>query len=209
MNRRMAAVGLPLLAGLATVAYAKHFKDVPRNSWAYESVDRVSDLGLMGATASGKFEGNKAMTVGEIIVGMDKVAEKYDLRRPERAKKVPKREIPRHFAADNLADLVERGIVPLTIAKERRHSLDAPASRILTAMLVAHLLDKDAEAEPKMKDFTDIKTRDHQKYAKIAHNTRLVKGYPNGTYKPDKTITRYEAATVLDRLLDLGAKIQR
>ena len=54
--------------------------------------------------------------------------------------------------------------------------------------------------------FTDVPT-DHFYYDAImaAAGSGLVGGYPDGTFKPDKTITRAEVVTVLNRLLGITA----
>ncbi|MFJ7734114.1 S-layer homology domain-containing protein [Lysinibacillus sp. NPDC097231] len=52
--------------------------------------------------------------------------------------------------------------------------------------------------------FTDV-TNDHWAFSDIQslYNKSLIKGYENGTFKPEATITRAEAATIIARALNL------
>ena len=53
--------------------------------------------------------------------------------------------------------------------------------------------------------FSDV-ARDHWAYGYIATATKQdwIAGYPNGTFKPEQAITRAEAITILNRVLDRG-----
>ncbi len=57
MYRKIRVVAFALLftLGMNSMAFAQSFSDVPSSHWAYQYVDRISDLGLMVGDMSGKF----------------------------------------------------------------------------------------------------------------------------------------------------------
>ena len=67
---------------------------------------------------------------------------------------------------------------------------------ICIAILTASLMVSDA-------DFSDIKGHWAETYVKAMVDKGYIKGYTDGTFKPDKTITNTEALILLSRMLVL------
>lgn len=64
MKKRMLAVMLTaaIASASALPASAKNFSDVPRNSWARDGINYVSDNGIMNGTGNGQFSPDLAVT---------------------------------------------------------------------------------------------------------------------------------------------------
>ncbi len=46
-----------LIVSLALVSFSAEYKDVPINHWAYDAVQRVSDIGILEGYPDGTFKG--------------------------------------------------------------------------------------------------------------------------------------------------------
>lgn len=68
------------------------------------------------------------------------------------------------------------------------------------ATLIARFIDVDAEAAINT-SFSDISGHWAEEYIKKAANYMLITGYEDGSFRPDRNITRAEAVTILNRIL--------
>ncbi|EFM25440.1 hypothetical protein HMPREF9225_0946 [Peptoniphilus duerdenii ATCC BAA-1640] len=55
--------------------------------------------------------------------------------------------------------------------------------------------------------FADVKGHVYEEAINQAYGNDRIKGYPDGTFKPDATITRAEAATILNNYADLNVTL--
>jgi hypothetical protein len=76
---------------------------------------------------------------------------------------------------------------------------DQPITRAEFAVMAAHFYDPDdtVEAAP----FSDTQGHWAQTEIDLAYASGIVQGYSDGTFRPDQTITRAEAMTIMNRLL--------
>lgn len=91
------------------------------------------------------------------------------------------------------------------IVPEGRLNLVKPASRLEAAVILVRALGKDAEARARAGEaleFTDAAQvpAGAAGYVRIAVEEGILNGYPDGSLRPNKPITRAELAAVLSRL---------
>ena len=71
-------------------------------------------------------------------------------------------------------------------------------TRAELAELISHIDKKNSAVAP----FDDVKGHKFEAAINQAYGNERIKGYPDGTFKPDNTITRAEVATMLNKLYD-------
>ncbi|MBC8016820.1 MAG: S-layer homology domain-containing protein, partial [Sporomusaceae bacterium] len=64
MNKRMLKVAVvsALTVAFAVPAFANPFTDVPAKHWAYDSVNKLAQAGIVDGYGDGTFKGDKTMT---------------------------------------------------------------------------------------------------------------------------------------------------
>lgn len=71
-------------------------------------------------------------------------------------------------------------------------------TRAELALLISHIDKKNDKVAP----FEDVKGHKFEEAINQAYGNERIKGYPDGTFKPDNSITRAEVATMLNKLYD-------
>ena len=71
-------------------------------------------------------------------------------------------------------------------------------TRAELALLISHIDKKNDSVAP----FEDVKGHKFETAINQAYGNERIKGYPDGTFKPDNSITRAEVATMLNKLYD-------
>lgn len=106
-----------------------------------------------------------------------------------------------HWAKNEANDMSSRLIVPSVTATEFRP--DAPVSRAEFAAIVARALGiQDASYAG---GFSDVEAADSFAGAvQAAINYKLIGGYGDGTFRPDRLISRQEAAVIIAKAMDVA-----
>ncbi len=105
-----------------------------------------------------------------------------------------------HWAYDSIMFMVDKGILKGT--GPGYFSPDRPARRSEFAVIMVKALNLPVENTEL--NFKDVQTK-HWAYSFIAaaQKAGLMSGYPDGTFKPDKEVTRGEMAVILVRAFGL------
>ncbi|WP_103109761.1 phosphodiester glycosidase family protein [Brevibacillus reuszeri] len=108
-------------------------------------------------------------------------------------------DIENHPAKAEISYMAEKGYVKgLT---ETTFGPNASLTRAQFVTLLARTFEWDLPATPKL-NFKDKVPAYAQGAVQVAVSKGLVKGYADKTFRPDQTVTRAEAAVILDRLLN-------
>lgn len=76
---------------------------------------------------------------------------------------------------------------------------DTEVTRAEAAIMIGRL--KEFDGTPRDTDFSDVSSNDEASgFIAAAAEAKLIEGYPDGTYRPDETITRGEMAIILSKL---------
>jgi len=111
---------------------------------------------------------------------------------------------PANVHYDNVMNLVERGVI--TGYPDGTFKPNQSISRAHAAKIIAKALGLDTK-NVKNPNFKDIPTN-YAYYGEIAAlaNAGIINGYPDGTFKPNATLTRGQMAKIIARAFELTGK---
>lgn len=198
MKKRLLTLALAAIMalGLAVPAMAyttSDFTDVPQNHWAYDSVMKMADAGVIKGTGGGMFSPDMKLSAEMFIVLVGRVvfsdlkAEGSDWSGP-------------YVYAAKM-----RGMLDGTVVTDE--TLVGEISRYDMAVILAkaaEILDLKADKanSSKVTDYTDIPSQ-YTDAVLWVYGAGLIKGDQAGNFNGSNSMTRQEAATVIDRLLAL------
>jgi len=112
------------------------------------------------------------------------------------------KDIELSWAHDAIASLIDEGII--SGYPDGTFKPENPVTRAEFAKIVARAFAIRPTGEPR---FSDIKNNWAQAYITALTEAGIVSGYPDGTFKPDRHITRAEMVTMLVRVVKLADKM--
>ena len=186
------------------------FDDIEEAVWAEEYITKMQAKNVFQGFSDGTFRPNQPVTRVEAIVTAVRL---MGLEAEAKAKST---DIKLHFKDANLIDkqfawakgyvvvALEQGLFDTT---EDKIQPEKPASRTWVASLLVKSLGHEAEALTQMTKIPDFKDADAIRagavgYINVAVGKGIISGYPDGTFKPNKNVTRAEMAALLDRTND-------
>ena len=170
-----------LLAGTTLVcAYDISFSDVPESSWFYEDVMTLSESGVVSGYPDGTYRPTKKVTTGESLK-MILLAAGYP--EPER--------VDSHWARGYLNFAIDQGFL---VRYQDITDLDVNMTRGMLAKLAANALGLSDPGT--YGTFTDTDSV----YVEALYAAGIVGGYPDGTYRPDASVSRAEIAAIVNRI---------
>ena len=188
-----------ILASMYTVCYAKEFPDVDSSHWAFEYINKLSDDGVINGYNDGTYKPEGTVKRSEFIklvmaavwpvyLDLEEVPQPFD-----------------HWSAPYVGLAEIDGV--LDGGEFNLENIEEPITRIEMARIIAKadMYEKGNPAEyGKKLAFLDVGNLDTYDSKLLGHavSRGLIKGYDNGTFKPDKTMTRAEAATMIYRFTE-------
>lgn len=186
-------------------ASGTQFSDVKIGQWFEPFVSQLAGEGIISGYPDGSFRPQEQVTVGQFLA---MVMQTGEISVPGAVKSHWAR--PFYDAALE-AELLFRDELPPT-------SLDQPISRLWMAVISSRMMQMDdgvrqnstaetfATVESKAATApVDIEPRQPYSYEILkAYEAGLLEGYPDGTFRPERYLTRAEAATVIYKLNAMG-----
>ena len=170
-----------LLAGTTLVcAYDISFSDVPERSRLHEDVMTRSESGVVSGYPDGTYRPTKKVTTGESLK-MILLAAGYP--EPER--------VDSHWARGYLNFAIDQGFL---VRYQDISDLDVNMTRGMLAKLAANALGLSDPGT--YGTFTDTDSV----YVEALYAAGIVGGYPDGTYRPDASVSRAEIAAIVNRI---------
>lgn len=201
MKKRIIAfllMSIMLMSSMTNVL-AVSFSDLDSGHWAYEYITTLADQGVINGYTDGTFKAEKEITRGEFfkLIMTTLYGSKYfeinGINLGHWASMYS-------FEAYRLEYMMKDSSIT---------DLDIQISRLEMAHVLAKICVKNnfknkTENAQKIK-FSDIKSLNAQskEYIEIVVENELINGYTDGTFKPDKYMTRAEIATVIYRFQNL------
>lgn len=190
----MLAVALTLGLAVPAMAYTTpDFSDVPSNHWAYQSVMKMADAGVIKGTGGGMFSPDMKLSAEMFVVLVGRVV--FPDVKAEGA----------DWSGPYVAEAKAKGLL------EGTNVTDANLKGEISRYDMAVILAKAAEWEnlevakvdqSAVKDYGEIPTK-YVDAVLTVYGAGLIKGDQTGSFNGSNSMTRQEAATVMDRLLGL------
>ncbi len=173
------------------------FSDVPAGHWAETYINELTSNGVINGYPDGTFGPEGTITRAEFIklVIADCMPDWLDITEAENKMD--------HWAGGYVSIAETYGVVEKGSITSK--NIDEPITRMEMAKIisVADMVFKDHEAQfdKKQDDFADTLLLSYDDLYLLRHavNRGLITGYPDGTFGPDKSMTRAEAATMIYR----------
>jgi hypothetical protein len=197
--------------GKSKIEFNLNFKDLNEQEWkwAYEAIIRLSAEGVFKGYEDGSFKPSNNITRIEAIVAAVRL-----LGLEAEAKKPENMNAKLNFKDfDKLQKKYGAAVGYVTVALENdlfaetetSIQADKPATRLWATVLLVKALKLDAEAKTKMGTQLSFRDADHIPagsvgYVAVALEKKLIAGYNDNKFQPNKPVTRAELATLLGRL---------
>lgn len=178
--------GTAIASGVVSVGVVnalKSFSDVAATGWYYKYVTELADAGVINGYPNGSYKPNNTVTYGEALKLIMRAAGYSE-----------QKATGKHFASGYLAKAQADGIVTSTSV-----DLNKAITRQQVAELAARAMKLSTSNLSTSRPFTDTTNV----YVQALNAAGIVEGYfANGTstFKPNNTLTRAEAATIVWRM---------
>lgn len=187
--------------GPITVYGATVYKDVATNHWAYENISKLSESGLLKGYPDGSFKPLKEVTYGEFL----KMAVL------SLGKKDPANSISNDHKDHWASPYYEEGLTKGYYSKDRvgLNKLSYPIPRGDMALILSQMLGEwDIKKHKEILDrIEDVDYRNPEEYHLVKiYDAGILTGYPDGTFRPEATLNRGEAAAVINRFMETKRK---
>lgn len=190
-------MALTLILGTATISYAD-YTDVKASNWAHDAIIAMSDGSVISGYPDGSFQPGNTITYGEFIKMALVAGTGEDVGNAATG----------HWASNYYDKAQELGY--FTRYDIDKANLDKQITRAHMALITSAVLGdvKISSYDEIQKGITDVTYKTKYEYdITKAYATGILTGYPDNTFKPEKTLTRAEAATVIYRLVDESRRV--
>lgn len=197
--RRYSPLLLTLLLTLLTVPAraAEGFSDVPESHWAYASIQRTVELGLINGVGGGRFGRGQDVNRAEYSLMLCRLMG-WEMKNPRIGSFDDNRD-PSQWYYSAIETAYEHGVL-LKLGAScgvkdplQREEMAAMTVRALGYASLSGMVQDDCP-------FTDVST--NQGYIALAYHMGLMDGVKTGVFSPKTVSTREQAATVLLRAYD-------
>lgn len=175
------------------------FKDVKVSDWFIETVSKLVGRGGIDGYPDGTFRPNNTITRAEFTKILVSTLGHENL---------PK--TGSHWASGYITKAEEIKL----IGKGELKEIDKPITRNEMAKMAANALDYLGESHDKNRDIFKSEIKDfnkipkaYQDYVLKAYSKGIITGYPDGTFKGDRGLTRAEASAVIIRIIDKDERV--
>lgn len=186
-----------LCAAPLTAAAATGYSDVKSTDWYHDAIAAMSEQGIISGNPDGTFKPSDTVTYGDFITMATKVGTGAEL---------PPAEAPAHWAKNyyNLA-LEKKYISERDVSAS---ALDMPIPRANMAVIASNILGSSIDVSGEFYSLLQTSVRDveaatpHEYEIIRAYGAGILSGYTDGTFRPEATLERCEAASVIWHLAD-------
>lgn len=198
----IAALSASSLVVAPNVAEAKTFNDVPKNYWAYNVIDEISNAKVMNGTAQNVFSPKKVLTRAEYTAILYNMA-------PDKHSS-PTFEMSDLSSNDWFYDVAKWGVSNgIIFPIKGQFAGNEKVDRQYMAFMTANFLDKyypnaldETLPYPTFTDSDQI-DENYKNSVYILAANKLIVGVGNNKFAPKATLTRAEAAAMASRVMNL------
>lgn len=186
------------------------FKDQAKASWAIPFIQRMRAKNVLSGYEDGSFRPNQPVNRAEVMVTAVKLMDMQDevdaMDEDETLLFNDAKQIEKHapWAKNYILVGLEQGLLD---TNELNFQPKKPAARVWVAMVLVKALGYEEEALQQMNELPNFSDADDIPagavgYVNVAVEKGIVSGYPNGTFAPNKPVSRAEMAVLLDKTDD-------
>ncbi len=180
------------------------FSDLKPSHWAYSAVSDMVDQDVIAGYPDGSFQPEGVVTFGEFLK-MAVIAASGE--NPGTAESTAT--VKKHWAQNYYELALKKGY--FTDADISKSALNQQIPRASMALIISGILGDDVKVENDLAlrgELSDVdgSTRYEYQITKV-YGTGILSGYPDGTFRPNGTLTRAEAASVIRRLTDESKRV--
>ncbi len=193
-----AALTFVMISGTGITAYGAGYSDIKSTNWAYEAVNTMSDKAVIKGYPDGSFKPSNTVTYGEFIKMALIAATGEDAGNAESG----------NWATKYYNKALELGYY--TKADITKDDLNEKITRAHMALVISAILGdvKIENYDEIQKGITDITYKTEYEYdITKSYAKGILTGYTDDTFRPDKTLSRAESATVIYRLVDESKRV--
>lgn len=182
------------------------FGDIEGYKWAEKAIEKMYNKGVIKGESAKNFAPKRPVTKLEAVIMALRVMGWED-------EAQTKLEIPKKYKGEAVAEWA-KGYVALAVEKDILDEVDLlefrsnePAKRSDVAKYIVRAIDLENKAEDHMNDVLDFVDYPAMPvgaigYIYVVNDMGLMIGNPDGTFQPNKPVTRAEMAVLIDRLDD-------
>lgn len=198
--KKIVVLGMTFMLIMASTisAFGAGYTDVIKGNWAFEAVDAMSEKAIVKGYPDGSFKPNNTVTYGEFIK-MALIADTGE---------DTGNAASGHWALNYYNKALELGYY--TQYDIDKSQLGDKITRSDMALIISAILGdvKIADYEKIQEGIEDITYQTpHESDITKAYASGILTGYSDETFRPNKTLSRAEAATVIYRLVDESKRI--
>lgn len=188
------------------------FKDIEKHTWAQDSIQELFQRKIVEGYSAFEYGPNRNITRIEFICMLSRTLKDmhtnnvananvyyYPSYNKEHWSKEDYDFLMRCYQFYTPSDIMSAGYYNISGVFDNDIQIDKPITRAEVVALMDIFMDDTVET----KSFTDVwsSTRFSSSIQK-AYSNGLIEGYPDGSFKPNATITRAEMATILGRFIE-------
>ena len=202
--------GAALLAVLTVpAAAAGHYPDLNQAHWAFDDMDRASNLGILSGLPDGRMDPSGTLTWGQYLTMLGRTFYRADYEAAPAGENWDHRGC---YAALDTGLLREDDVLPVSL-----DTLSAPINRQEAAELLYRLMPEDADSSSSgsgwwwgweerdaQKDLSDWDSipEAYQDAVEALYEARIINGTSDGTFAGEKTLARADGTVLLMGLLE-------
>ncbi len=201
MKKRMGFLFVSMLLIIASFSssLAITFSDLPTSHWAYSNIMSLAEKGIINGYENGTYQPERAVSRGEflklVMTALYGGNEYFETNKINFG----------HWATSYAVEAAHLGYL---MDGTSISNLNDPITRlemvnILSKVCIQNQIKKKEEISAI--SFSDVEALDEASklYIDFATRNGLMNGYTDGTFKPQKSMTRAEVATVMVRFQEL------
>ena len=194
MKKRILAMIMVLCMCMAQSVMAAEFADVPENHWAHASISRLADQGIISGMGDGSYQPDGTLTRGQFIKLLTCGLGEFD------ANETYKPMFYDTYEEAWYTPYVSCGVAANILdTEEYLFYPESPMTRGDAAVWIVNGIGVEKDVTCPFRDITDS---EQKKAVAIAQSMGIINGYEDGTFRPDKTLTRAEASALIIRTME-------